>query len=213
MAITQTAWTQELMDSGFRLGELPCLPSHGSDDNITAWCGEESVTQTLSLSSGTNWVSFYVETELDDLKAALVAALPDTEITIKGRNQTIKYKNGRWTGQLTELDLAQMYKITVSAACEIELEGMPVDPSTLTLAINANEAVWMAFPYTESMTVASFFGTFPANNDAVKSKEQNSRYQNGRWAGQLGTLVPGQGYIYKSAVTEDRTFTFPANAK
>ena len=213
LAITQRVWAQELRGYGIRDGELPCLPPHGEDDNVSSWCGEVSVTQTFALSAGSNWVSFNVEITLEDLQAALVDALgASASVTIKSKTQDVKYQNGSWAGSLTALSQTQMYKIIVSEACEITLEGMPVDPTTLSLTITPG-ANWIAFPYSESMSVTDFFGSFPINNDVVKSQLQNVRYNNGRWAGQLNTLIPGQGYMYNSAATEDRTFTFPANAK
>ena len=169
-------------------------------------------TQTVTLSEGTNWFSTYLDITLDDLKAALVAAMPNDNatITIKSKTQNVKYQNGRWAGSLTTFEVTQMYKIIIPEACEISLEGVPVDPSALTVTITPG-ANWIAFPYSESMTVTDFFGSFPVNNDVVKSKLQNTRYNNDRWAGQLNTLIPGQGYIYNSATTEDRTFSFPSS--
>ena len=179
--------------------------------NIQEVCSQ---SQTVSLSEGTNWFSTYLDITLDDLKAALVAAMPNDNatITIKSKTQNVKYQNGRWAGSLTTFEVTQMYKIIIPEACEISLEGVPVDPSALTVTITPG-ANWIAFPYSESMTVTDFFGSFPVNNDVVKSKLQNTRYNNDRWAGQLNTLIPGQGYIYNSATTEDRTFSYPAGAK
>ena len=184
------------------------------DATFVAHFEPSEVTQTINLSPGTNWFSTYLDITLDDLKAALVAAMPNNNatITIKSKTQNVKYQNGRWAGQLAVLDVAQMYKITVPEACEISLEGVLVNPSTLTLTITPG-ANWIAFPYSESMSVSEFFGSFPVNNDVVKSKLQNTRYSNGRWAGQLNMLIPGQGYIYNSAATGNRTFTFPTGAK
>ena len=69
-------------------------------------------TQTVALSSGANYVSFYVETTLADLKAALAEAAPNANISIKSQTQTTTYNpnNHRWTGNVT-LDLAKMYVI------------------------------------------------------------------------------------------------------
>jgi hypothetical protein len=48
----------------------------------------------------------------------------------------------------------------------------------------------------------------------VKSQSQKKQYNsNGRWTGQLGSLEPGQGYIYTSSATEDRVFTFPMSTE
>jgi hypothetical protein len=105
------------------------------EDGVTEWSEEylfitDELTQTIALASGTNWVSFYVETNLNDLKAALVAT-GNTTITIQGQTQNATYNpsNGRWTGQLRALDLSQMYMIKLTEPCEITLEGMLVDPS------------------------------------------------------------------------------------
>lgn len=171
-----------------------------------------SYQQSLALQAGWNWFSTYLDITLDDLENALIEALPGTTITIKSQTQNIKYQNGRWTGSLTTLDKTRMYMISVENDCEITLEGMPIDPSNLTVTIN-NGANWLAFPYDAGMTVSDFFGSFPMNNDMVKSQSQNARYQGNRWGGQLGTLVPGKGYIYNSAATGTRTFVFPASAK
>ena len=167
--------------------------------------------QTIALSAGTNWVSFNVETNLDDLKAALVAT-NNTAITIQGQSQNATYNpgNGRWTGQLRVLDLSQMYKIKVADACEITLEGTPVDPSmySITIAPGVN---YIAYPFNTNMTVANAFAGFGVNGDVVQSQLQNATYNGSRWIGQLRNLEPGKGYIYKSASTETRVFNYPTS--
>jgi hypothetical protein len=169
-----------------------------------------TVTQTTALGAGANWFSSYVEITLDDLKAALVAT-GNTEITIQGQTQNTIYNpnNGRWTGQLRTLDLSKMYIIKVADACEITLEGMPVDPSMhpVTIAPGVN---WIAYPFNTNMTVTNAFAGFGVTNDQVRAQLQNASYNGTRWTGQLRNLEPGQGYIYKSASTETRTFTYPS---
>ena len=176
---------------------------------------QTTLTQTIELTAGVNYVSFFVETNLDDLKAALVDALgTSATITVKSRTNSVKYQRGRWAGNLTELNMAEMYKIDVPADCEISLEGMPIDAATLSFTITPG-ANWIAYPYTVEMTLPEFFGSFPITNDVVKSRVASSKYNRGRWGGSLTGLVPGQGYIYVSADddAEGRTFTFPASAK
>ena len=167
-------------------------------------------TQTIALAAGTNWVSFNVETNLNDLKAALVAT-GNTTITIQGQTQNATYNpsNGRWTGQLRALDLSQMYMIKLTEPCEITLEGMLVDPSMhpVTIAPGAN---YIAYPFNTSMTLTNAFAGFGVANDQVQSQLQNANYSGTRWTGQLRNLDPGKGYIYKSASTETRTFTYPS---
>jgi len=111
------------------------------------------------------------------------------------------------------LDVTQMYKISVSAACEITLEGTPVNPAAYPITIH-NGANWIGFPLSESVSLSNTFTGFAVSGDVIKSKENGIATYNGtQWRGTFNTLVPGQGYIYKSSATEDRTFTFPTGTK
>ena len=172
------------------------------------------ITQTTTLSQGWNWWSTYVEITLDELKAALVEALPGINITIKSRTQNTAYNpvTNRWRGTLNSLDLAQMYMIYVSANCEITLMGMPINPVEHPVTINSGTN-WIAFPLGENMSVSDAFAGFAVNGDKVKSRNGNSQYIRNRWSGSVTTLVPGQGYMYSSSATGSRIFTFPPSTK
>ena len=169
-----------------------------------------TVTQTVALSAGRNWFSTNVEITLDDLKAALVEALPGTTITIKSQNDgSTTYNGSRWRGSLDTFDVTQMYKIEVATGCEIELEGMPLNPAEhpVTIVSGAN---WIGFPLSTSMTLTEAFAGFAVNGDMVKAQSGSATYTYGQWRGTtLTTLEPGKGYIYQSNVTETRTFYFP----
>ena len=169
-----------------------------------------TVTQTVALSAGRNWFSTNVEITLDDLKAALVEALPGTTITIKSQNDgSTTYNGTRWRGSLDTFDVTQMYKIEVTTGCEIELEGMPLNPAEhpVTIVSGAN---WIGFPLSTSMTLTEAFAEFAVNGDMVKAQSGSATYTHGQWRGTtLTTLEPGKGYIYQSNVTETRTFYFP----
>ena len=173
-----------------------------------------NVTQTIQLASGINWVSFYVETDLDAVKAALVDAMPVNGVTIAAQDGGQTFYNGsRWRGALGSLDMAQMYRITVPAACEIVLEGMPINPADHPITIK-NGLNWIAYPLMEEMTLQDAFASFAVRLDEVRAKDEGVAVYNGtRWRGALTTLVPGKGYIYNSAVNENRTFVFPSSGK
>ena len=172
------------------------------------------MTQETGLVAGTNWFSTFLEITLDDLKAALVEALPNANnITIKSQRSGQTMFNGdRWRGALNTLDVALMYQITVPESCEITLEGLTVDPAMHPVTIK-NGPNWIAFPFNVSMTPTETFGNFPVSGDRIQSKSNGQANYTNRWRGALSTLMPGQGYIYISTATEDRTFTFPTSAK
>ena len=165
--------------------------------------------QTIELAAGWNWWSTFLDTDLDQLKAALLSALPGANsITIKSQTQSTTYNGAYWRGQLNAIDVAQMYEIHTPESCAILLTGLPIDPTELSVTIRSGNN-WIAFPFSESMTINQAFSTFPVNGDIIKSKEGRATYNGTMWRGTLSTLEPGQGYIYKSNATSVRTFTFP----
>ena len=165
------------------------------------------LTQTIELRAGWNWVSFNVEIGLNDLKAALVEA--GTGTTIKSQSQSSTYNGTRWIGRLSSLDLTQMYKIKVENDCEITLEGMPIDPTEHQVTIKQGDN-WIAFPLNEGMTVTNAFAGFAVNGDIIRSKTAFAVYTGTKWRGTLQNLTPGQGYVYESAINDDRIFVFPS---
>ena len=173
-------------------------------------------TQTIALVEGANWVSFNVETNLNDLKAALVEAFPNTAISIKSKNQTHSYNpsNNRWSGRFDALNLANMYIIRVVQNGEIVLQGLPVDPSEHPITINAGVSVYLAYPFSENMTLTDAFAGFASNGDKIKSKTKNCNYTRNRWGNQITSLEPGKGYIYVGAADagDGRVFVYPDNS-
>jgi len=175
----------------------------------------EDIIQTVNLSEGWNWVSFNVEITLDNLKAALVEAMPSTVIIIKSQTQITSYNpnNHRWNGQLTSLDLSKMYMIKVVSGCGFTLYGDLIDPTEHPVTINFGNN-WIGFPLDASMSLTNTFAGFAANGDKIRSQTGNSQYIHNRWMGQgLTDLEPGKGYIYNSDIQSNRVIVFPAPAK
>ena len=169
--------------------------------------------QEIQLAAGWNWFSTNLDITLDDLKAALVAALPGTQITIMSKTATTLYNGTRWRGALNTLDVTQMYMIEVATDYEITLVGVPLVPEEHPVTIESGAASWMGFPLGESMTISDAFAGFAVNGDIIISQAGSSAYLGTRWRGTVTDLVPGQGYIYISNATNARTLVFPTTAK
>ena len=178
--------------------------------NIQEVCTQ---TQTIELAAGWNWFSTYLDITLDDLKDALMEALPGTAITIKSQTQNTSYNpnSQRWVGSMT-WDVAKMYSIKTAAPCEITLVGIPINPIEHPITI-VNGVNWIGFPLNQSMSLTNAFTGFAVSGDKIKAQSGNALYNGSSWIGQMTTLEPGKGYIYNSADAEDRTFTFPASNK
>lgn len=173
------------------------------------------VLQSQQLTIGWNWWSTNLDITVDELKAALVAALPGTSILIKSKEKTAAYNpvTNRWKGILGSFDVMQMYMIYVSTGCEIELAGSTIIPSEHSITISTGNN-WIAFPFSESMSINEALAGFPAvNGDMIKSKSNNAIFIRGEWRGAVTTFEPGQGYIFISNVQEDRILAFPAQTK
>jgi hypothetical protein len=168
-----------------------------------------TVTQTIALQAGWNWLSFNVETTLNDLKAALVNALPGTNIQIKSKDAYTKYtaSNNKWRGSLNALDMPHMYKIQTETPCEITLTGMPINAAENAVTIS-NGANWIAYPLLDNISLLNAFSGFAVANDVILSKDGYAQYKGGRWRGSISELVPGQGYIYKSTATGNKILTW-----
>ena len=168
--------------------------------------------QTIDFVQGVNWFSTNVEITLNDLKAALLTALPETAITIKSKTQSAKYvvRTHSWNGTL-DWDIMQMYKILVPSACEITLVGLPINPAEYLITISSGSN-WIGYPLAESMTVTAALVDFGAvNGEVIKSKTGSARYWNGSWRSNgLDFLEPGRGYVYQSSTSSDRTLIYPS---
>ena len=170
-------------------------------------------SQTITLSEGWNWFSTNLDITLNDFKATLVEALPDTSITIYSQSEgSTTYIGSRWRGTLNTLDVSQMYMIQAGTSCQIMLTDTLIQSAEHSVTIH-NGANWIAFPFNESMTLNNAFAGFAANGDMVISQFNSATYLNGNWRGSCDILEPGKGYIYKSNVQGDRIFTFPISTK
>ncbi len=176
------------------------------------------LVQTIALSAGWNWVSSYLEITMADLKAAILAAVPSTDRPIikSQRNGQTRWSGVIWSGGLKALDLSQMYEIQVGSDCEITLQGEPINPAEHPATIKPDNN-WIAFPLSETMSVVNAFAAngawAPTNGDIVKSRKDGQAKRTGAaWPGGLKNLVPGQGYIYNSKATTDKTLTFPTSS-
>ena len=168
---------------------------------------------TVPLAQGWNWWSTNVDITLDDLQSALVEALGSTSVIIKSQNNgQTTYNGSRWRGTLNTLDVTQMYKIKVEADGVMTLMGTPLNPAEHSITIQTG-ANWIGFPNGEGMSFIDAFAGFAVNGDMVISQEGSAAYFNGRWRGNVSTFEPGMGYIYKSNVQADRTFTFPTSTR
>ena len=178
-----------------------------SDRDLVANFEEPMITQTTELAVGLNWWTANVGTTIADLEAALgenglMITDPD------GHTVTYAPQLG-WGGNLKTLEVGKMYKIKTSAACEIELTGVAVDPSEVEITLN-HGINWIGFMgSTEVGLTDALSNLTPTVDDAISGGgNKYATYTEYGWGGNLQMLVPGEGYIYNSKAEGSVTFTY-----
>ena len=173
--------------------------------------GPATVEQTVSLPEGWSWWSTNLEITLAELEAALgtngvsITAIDGKSVT----NSTFG-----WGGTLQAIEVGRMYKIQTNTACTFTLNGAIADPDLYPITLNPG-ANWIGFVGSESLSLnEALMNLTPTNLDNIKTPNGSATYyQNLGWRGNLSTLEPGMGYIYKSKASTPNTFTFPSNTK
>lgn len=184
------------IDSEAKLQEAKSYTDNKTDEL------RDVVTQTLSLISGTDWYSFYVDITLEQLQQALGTNATTITTSFDGTTEvTSSYDadTNTWSGDLTTLDVTKMYMIAVNTDCEISLTGRKIPNSTsYTLNPGFN---WIGFPSIESINVTDAFAQVQNNDeDYIKSKDKYVGCAGGYWDdGSLQSMEPGKGYIYYNA--------------
>ena len=179
------------------------------------WNATDKIEQVVDLKEGWNWMSLYVTPE--DLSPASVLAGADSFLNIvNGPSSTSELDPSLgWFGSLTEMDNSLMYKLHATADGQTTIVGSPADVAGTTISVKKNGLTWIGYPVTFTLSPADAFADLaPEDDDMVKSQNAFAVYYgvSGMWVGSLKTMEPGKGYMYSSAATTDKTFTYPSTA-
>ena len=177
---------------------------------------EGLAVQTFDFSeAGTHWISFYIETSLEELCNALGSngtKISTSTDNTGSENLVLEYntETGSWSGSLTEIDPLRMYMVTVSAPCTVSLKGKKLDAEKSVITLNPGWN-WISYPSDKEISLSEAFVNLNVRiGDQVKGHLDTTTYYGGNygWFGGLETLTPGQGYMYKNSGTETRTLIF-----
>ena len=174
--------------------------------------GGNTVTQTVVLSSGSNWWTPYVELTLEQLEAAL----GDNGLIISAQDgSSVTYdETFGWGGDLTEIEVGKMYIIKTKNNCTFDIEGTPINPDDYTITLTHGKN-WIGFFGSQATEINTALANLNATaDDVITSQDGLSASYDATfgWGGDLTTLEPGQAYIYTSNAAGTVTFKF-ASAK
>jgi hypothetical protein len=104
-----------------------------------------------------------------------------------------------------------MYKMQLSTKTDFDLIGLALRTDTLPQTMHPGYN-WIGTLSSSVMSLDEAFSELaPVPGDRVKSRAAFAEFSNkGYWEGTLESIVPGQGYIYRSKASEEKTFHYPS---
>ena len=159
----------------------------------------------LELAAGWNWISH-------NLNGSVAATKVDAHAQrILGQEEeTIKDDVLGFIGDLSELKPTLGYKIQMQQAADIALQGKLFNASYKSIALSESWN-WIGYPLAHEMELAQALEHFtPGSGDYIVGQDGFAQYADGQWTGTLTTLVPGQGYLYKSGAAKQMFFNATA---
>ena len=151
---------------------------------------------TLTESKGWNWSShiFGIALDADNFSAqeSVIRIISQTEEMY--RDPIIG-----WTNKISDISATQSLKVYTDGDEEITLEGDLFNPKHDAITLNKGWN-WIGYPLDKEMALTDALANLKAEDgDIVSNLESGfSMYHNGAWSGNITTMVPGQGYQYKS---------------
>ena len=180
------------------------------------------ITQTTALASGWTWYSTFVEqSEVNGLEMLQNSVGPDCnriQSRTKFTDQLCYQGFCMWDGTLNAITNEESYRIRTEALCEGVITGPAALPENHPITVNPGWN-WIGFPSAQSLDLTSALSGFaPVMNDQIKGRYNFATYLGNYggvdyWDGFLTTLVPGQGYMYRSFATTPKTLVYQTGSK
>ena len=189
--------------------------NYGSYDAPVVLDVANALQQKISLAKGWTWMSIYVEPLIEMLEWQLPR---DKNILMRFKNIKSQVdgfanvdKDGKLGGNLEKMEPGKMYKIQLSTRTDFDLIGMALKVKDLPQTMHPGYN-WIGTLSSSVMSVDEAFAELaPEPGDRVKSRTAFAEFSNkGYWEGTLESIVPGQGYIYRSKATKEKTFHYPS---
>ena len=172
------------------------------------------ISYEIPVYTGWNWVSFFLDTPVygDTSLKAKLASVADTTTQLKRDIGFITYNGSNWVGSaFTSLSPLYLYKLKKTTNDTLIIRGTVPNPSSKTITLTP---VWNWIGYVSIRNQeinAALAALTPTVGDIIKNKYSFATY-NGvsqGWIGSLKTLIPGEGFMYKSLAAINKTFTWP----
>lgn len=178
---------------------------------ISAHFNRVLFNQRLALvQEGWHWVSTYLQEpvpieEFTDISSHILSQL----------DEVIKDPIFGFVGGITELEAGVAYKIQTPIAFARQLQGQLYNPQLAPITLRQGWN-WIGYPYYEDRLLEAI--TNPSEGDNITAQDGFASFEDGCWQGNITSLTPGMGYLYKSVDNKQLQFNFtsttpPANVR
>jgi hypothetical protein len=165
---------------------------------IKAVFEREVYHQTMTLARGWNWVSSYISEAWP-----LEFVNPHANRVVGQFDELISDPQYGLVGCLEQLTSGVAYKVEALERFSTSFQGhLLTAPVTLKKGWN-----WVAYPWMDTQLVSQAIPD-AEDGDYLVSQRGFTEFADGYWEGSLNTLMPGEGYLYKSASEKTLAYNF-----
>ena len=171
----------------------------------------KQTSMNIALAEGWNWTS---HNQASDLEASQLQTEAINRV-VSFNAEMVKDPVLGYVGDITSVKAEEAVKVEAAAETSVLLSGEMFNPTAR--AVNLVEGWnWIGYPLDQTMAVGEALSLLDAEEgDRISTLGAFAEYSDGEWTGNLTTMAPGKGYMYKSASAKDFTYnnTFVSNAK
>lgn len=174
------------------------------------------ILQHVELAEGWNWMSLYSDQLYEDQIKTYFSNAQE----IRSQHELLYNDPGYgFFGSLANINCGSTYKVNVKEGQSVDFYAPEIQYYTGDAADAKAEYImsgwqWKSFPYCFRHYVAEVLGkaSLP-NGSRIISKDGFAECYEGKWAGTLETIVPGEGYLIYNSSEDYLEITWPAESK
>ena len=168
-----------------------------------------SETQNISLHAGWNWISTYLDlsTTQGSLNTCVSASNPWSEADLIKNPNTRQFSaydaaSDAFVGTLATIHFSQMYMMYAAQENTMQISGEKLSADSMKIRVRG-DGQWSVMPclFEEPVTVTKALSDYydrAVAGDMIKSHDQFAYFsEDKRWEGNLTTMRPGEGYLFR----------------
>lgn len=189
----------------------------GSVNAAKGFNATDKVEQQISIQTGWNWISTNVVNTSPALLDQLQNSLEAEGNLLKSQSGYNQYADGGWDGTLSSINQTTMYLLRTAESKTIKMIGAMAKAENETIVVSGKMEPdlygwsWIGYiPQFVTPLQDALNGLVANEGDLIKGQMGFATYSGDVWTGSLQYLIPGNGYMFGSTVSNERKFVYPS---